>query len=48
MRKLYKEERKDYEFLLQFIDLEKIELKLEKPPEGFNDYRLDEDGRLEV
>jgi len=35
MRKLTKEERKDYEFLLQFIEMKKLKLKHTKPPEDF-------------
>ncbi len=36
MRMLTKEEKEEYEFLLQFVETKKIEIKKQKPPEGFD------------
>ena len=39
MRMLTKEEKKEYNFLLQFIDIEVIDIKPEKPPKDFENVK---------
>jgi len=39
MRMLTKEEKKDYWFLLQFIDIEVLDIKPQKPPKDFENVK---------
>ncbi len=39
MRLLTREEKKEYHFLLQFIDIEVIDIKPQKPPKDFENVK---------